>query len=114
MFNLFRKSKLPKPLKVDYADTCRDGGSYSIGFINSKSEFYSLELPVKLDSSLNRVGYKQPYLIEYGSKNSEISISWRQAEKFANQLNCANHAEGINKINLSAAIKLLSLKGLVV
>lgn len=59
---------LPKPARILWADVCRDGGSYELGFVDRDDRTWHLRLPVKLKhrpwwwSTERRAGYFPPVL----------------------------------------------------
>ncbi|MBD8526404.1 hypothetical protein [Pseudomarimonas arenosa] len=71
-----RSERLPPPARIVLADVLRDGGSYRLDYESTWGEFIEVNLPVKIEGKLRRVGYYPPQLRRQPSPGSETTDPW--------------------------------------
>jgi len=88
MFGWFKSRKVPSPKQLTFVDTIRDGGSLVLGFNDSSSTSYALELPVKLSSTqkMEVEGYGMPLLKSVSDDSAAHEMSWAVASKLVTDL----------------------------
>ena len=82
---------VPIPSRILWADVCRDGGSYELGYSDADNQQYRLRLPVQRGSkgffrkTEHRIGYLQPTLDE-GDRGDAKTLTWQEATELETQL----------------------------
>lgn len=81
---------LPEPTRILWADVCRDGGSFELGFLTADGREFKLKLPVKRGKAgwfrpaALRVGYLPPVLS--GPSSADQILDWQQADRLSTLL----------------------------
>ena len=82
---------VPTPKQILWADVCRDGGSYELGYVDDETNEYHLRLPVQRASkgifrkTEQRIGYLQPTL-DSGDRARAETLTWQEASQLEAQL----------------------------
>lgn len=88
-FNLWLiKMIVPEPKSIQWADVCRDGGSYVLVYHDVKGLEHELELRVLLsrDGQYRRIGYKPPTVRDRNREGEPVVLSWQEAEVLGKKL----------------------------
>lgn len=72
----------PIPESIQYADICRDGGSYLLAYTTAGDGICELELRVRKNHNYDRIGYWPPTLSIDQSKK-KVQLNWDNAECLA-------------------------------
>lgn len=90
---------LPIPESIQYADICRDGGSYLLAYTTANEGICELELRVRKNHNYDRIGYWPPTLW-IGQSQNMLQLNWDDAEYFAARFSTLLHPdigwEGLN------------------
>ena len=105
----------PEPKSINWADVCRDGGSYALVYCDGMGAEHILELPVILSrqGQFSRIGYSTPTIRDYHTdcQGEPIALSWQEAAILAKQLSPLV-VESISGAERAAeCIQLLTLGG---
>ncbi|KAI9130619.1 hypothetical protein [Acaryochloris sp. CCMEE 5410] len=83
---------LPIPESIQYADICRDGGSYLLAYTTANEGICELELRVRKNHNYDRIGYWPPTLW-IGQSQNMLQLNWDDAEYFAARFSTLLHPD---------------------
>lgn len=85
-------ANFPIPDSIQYADIIRDGGSYLLAYTSANDGICELELMVRLNHNLDRIGYWPPTLSIHQRKN-KVQLNWDDAEFLAARFSMLLHPD---------------------